>query len=138
MQLPSYLKREGLKTHLIAVGIGVAAALALTFNWFDFGMGAMLASTAKKMAAKQVNAEIVALYTPQCVRHFEAQTNMPSHWAALKKAVSNYDQQDFIEKAGFATPPGANEANDDVANACVDKLTAALKKLPSDQAAKKS
>ncbi len=138
MQIPSYLKGEGLKTHLIAVGIGIVVALALTFNWFDFGMGAMLASTAKKMADKKVNAEIVALYTPQCVRHFEAQTNMPSHWAALKKAVSNYDQQDFIEKAGFATPPGAKNANDDVANACVDKLTAALKKLPGQEAANKS
>jgi hypothetical protein len=138
MQIPSYLKGEGLKTHLIAVGIGVVAALALTFNWFGFGMGAMLAGTAKKMADKKVNAEIVALYTPQCVRHFEAQTNMPSHWAALKKAVSDYDQQEFIEKAGFATPPGAKEANDDVANACADKLTAALKKLSGQQAANKS
>ena len=138
MQIPSYLKGEGLKTHLIAVGIGIVAALALTFNWFGFGMGAMLARTAKKMADKKVNAEIVALYTPQCVRHFEAQTNMPSHWAALKKAVSNYDQQDFIEKAGFATPPGARAANDDVANACADKLTAALKTLSGQQAANKS
>ena len=129
---------EGLKTHLIAVGIGIVAALALSFNWFGFGMGAMLASTAKKIADKKVNAEIVALYTPQCVRHFEAQTNMPSHWAALKKAVSDYDQQDFIEKAGFATPPGAKEANDDVANACADMLTATLKKLPGQQAANKS
>lgn len=138
MQIPSYLKGEGLKSHAIAVGIGAVAALALTFNWFGFGMGAMLASTAKKMADKKVNAEIVALYTPQCVRHFEAQTGMPSHWAALKKAVADYDQQDFIEKAGFATPPGATEANDDVANACADKLTEALKKLPGPQAANKS
>jgi len=139
MPIPSYLKGEGLKTHAIAIGIGAVAALALTFNWFGFGMGAMLASTAQKMADKKVNAEIVALYTPQCIRHFEAQTDMPSHWAALKKAVGDYDQQDFIEKAGFATPPGAKEANDDVANACADKLSKALNKLPGQQAsAKKS
>jgi hypothetical protein len=138
MQIPSYLKGEGLKTHLIAVGIGAVVALALTFNWFDFGMGAMLAGTAKKMADKKVNAEIVALYTPQCIRLFESQTEMPVHWAALKKAVADYDQQDFIEKAGFATPPGAKEANDDVANACANKLMTALKKLPITQAANKS
>jgi len=138
MQMPSYLKGDGLKTHAIAVGIGVFAALALTFNWFGFGIGAMLAKTAKKMTDEKVNAEIVALYTPQCVRHFEAQTDMPSHWAALKKAAADYDQQDFIEKAGFATPPGAKDANDDVANACAEKLTNALKKLPGPQAANKS
>jgi hypothetical protein len=138
MQIPSFLKGEGLKTHAIAVAIGAFVALALTFNWFGFGMGAMLASTAKNMADKKVNAEIVSLYTPQCVRHFEAQADMASHWAALKKAVADYDQQDFIEKAGFATPPGAKQANDDVANACADKLTTALKKLPGEQAKTKS
>ncbi len=138
MQMPSYLKGEGLKTHVIAVGIGAIAALALTFDWFGFGVGAMLATTAKKMADKKVNAEIVALYTPQCVKHFEAQADMPSHWAALKKAVADYDQQDFVEKAGFATLPGAKDANDDVANACAEKLTKALKQLPAPQAANKS
>jgi hypothetical protein len=56
----------------------------------------------------------------------------------LKKAVANYDQQDFIEKAGFATPPGAKQANDDVASACADKLTTALKKLPAQEANTKS
>jgi hypothetical protein len=138
MQIPSYLKGEGLKTHAIAFAIGVVVALALTFNWFGFGMGAMLASTAKSMASDKVNAEIVSLYTPQCVRHFEAQADMASHWAALKKAAKDYDQQDFIEKAGFATPPGAKQANDDVANACAQKLVTALKKLPGVQAKTKS
>jgi hypothetical protein len=138
MQIPSYLKGEGLKTHVIAVAIGAVVALALTFNWFGFGMGAMLASTANKMAETKVNAEVVALYTPQCVKHFEAQADMTSHWAALKKAAADYDQQDFIEKAGFATPPGSKEANDDVANACAEKLVTALKKLPGLQAKTKS
>lgn len=138
MQIPSYLNGEGLKTHAIALAIGVFVALALSFNWFGFGLGGMLPKTAKKMTAEKVNAEVVALYTPQCVKHFEAQSDMASHWAALKKAAADYDQQDFIEKAGFATPPGAKEANDDVASACADKLTTALKKLPDQQAKTKS
>jgi hypothetical protein len=138
MQMPSYLKGEGLKTHVVAVGIGAVAVLALTFNWFGFGMGAMLGSTAKEITDKKVNAEIVALYTPTCVRHFEAQANMPVHWAALKKASVDYDQQEFIEKAGFATPPGAKVANDDVADACANKLMADLKKQPGQQAKTKS
>lgn len=138
MQLPSYLKGEGLKTHTFAIGLGALVAFALAFNWFGFGMGGMLGSTATKLADKKVNAEIVALYTPQCVKHFEAQSNMSTHWAALKKAAADYDQQDFIEKAGFATPPGAKQANDDVANACAEKLTTALKKLPGQVAKTKS
>ena len=138
MQLPSYLRGEGLKTHAFAVGLGAIVAFALAFNWFGFGMGGMLGSTATKLADKKVNAEVVSLYTPECVKHFEAQSNMSSHWAALKKAVANYDQQDFIEKAGFATPPGTKQANDDVASACADKLTTALKKLPAQVAKTKS
>jgi hypothetical protein len=138
MQLPSFLRGEGFRTHAIAIGIGAVAAFALTFNWFGFGIGAMLGSTAKTMANNRVNAEVVTFYTPHCVKHFEAQTNMPSHWSALKKAMANYDQQDFIEKAGFATPPGTKEANDDVANACASKLAAALKKQPDLQAKSKT
>jgi hypothetical protein len=138
MQIPSYLKGEGLKTHAIALGIGAVVALALSFSWFGFGLGAMLPSTAQKMTDDKVNTEVVRLYTPECVRHFEAQADMASHWAALKKAASDYDQQDFIEKAGFATPPGTKQANDDVATACVDKLMTDLKKVPGQQAKNKS
>ncbi len=132
MNLPNYLKGEQLKTHGFALALGAVAAMAIGFGWG----GWMLGSTAQKMASDKVNAEVVALYTPECVRHFEAQSDMSAHWTALKKANANYDQQDFIEKAGFATPPGAKSPNDDVADACANKLTAALKKLPAKKVAK--
>jgi alpha/beta superfamily hydrolase len=134
MQLPSYLKGDGLKTHAIAIGIGVVATMVIGFTWGGWIRG----STARQMTDKAVNAEIVALYTPECVKRFEAQTNMPEHWAALKKANTDYDQQSFIEKAGFATPPGAKVANDDVADACANDLTTVLKKQPDVQAKTKS
>ena len=125
MNMPSYLKGDQLKTHAAALVIGAVATAAIGFGWGGWVLG----STAQKLAADKVNAEVVALYTPECVKHFEAQTNMPAHWAALKKSKADYDQQDFIEKAGFATPPGAKTANDDVADACATKLTAALDKM---------
>ncbi len=134
MELPSYFKGEGLKTHAIALAIGVVATVVIGFNWGGWVRG----STAQKMADDKVNAEIVALYTPQCVNRFEAQTDMPAHWAALKKASADYDQQSYIEKAGFATPPNAKVANDGVADACADKLMSVLKKLPGQQAKTKS
>jgi hypothetical protein len=132
MKLPSFLQGEQLKTHGIALAIGAAAAIGIGFGWGGWVLG----STAQKMVKNKVNAEVVALYTPECVKHFEAQSNMPAHWAALKKANANYDQQDFIEKAGFATPPNAKTPNDDVADACANKLTAALKKMPAKKVAK--
>jgi alpha/beta superfamily hydrolase len=134
MQLPSYLKGDGLKSHAIALGVGVIATLVIGFTWGGWVRG----STARRMTDTAVTAEIVALYTPQCVKRFEAQTNMPEQWAALKKANADYNQQDFIEKTGFATLPGAKEPNDDVASACVDKLTTALSKQRSQQANTKS
>ena len=132
MKLPSYLQGEQLKTHGIALVLGAVAATAIGFGWG----GWLLGSTANHMAQDKVDAEAVALYTPDCVRRFEAQSNMPAHWAALKKANANYDQQDFIEKAGFATPPNAKTPNDGIADACASKLTAALKKLPANKVAK--
>lgn len=134
MDMPSFLKGDQLKTHSVAVVLGAVAAMAIGFGWG----GWMLGGTAQKMAAHKVNAEIVALYTPECVRHFEAQSDMPSHWAALKKADGDYDQQGFIEKAGFATLPGAKTPNDDVAEACATKLSAVLDKMPATTAATKS
>lgn len=131
MNIPTFLKGEQLKTHSAAVVLGAVAAMAIGFGWGGWVLG----STAQKMVNDKVDAEIVALYTPECVRHFEAQTNMPAHWAALKKANSDYDQQDFIEKAGFATPPNAKAPNDDVANACATKLTAVLDKMPNKKTA---
>ena len=134
MDMPSFLKGEQLKTHSVAVILGAVAAMAIGFGWGGWVLG----GTAQKMAEHKVNAEIVALYTPECVRHFEAQSDMPSHWAALKKANGDYDQQGFIEKAGFATLPGAKTPNDDVADACATKLSAVLDKMPAKTAATKS
>jgi len=134
MNIPSYLKGEGLKTHAIALAIGALATVVIGFNWGGWVRG----STAQKMADDKVNAEIVALYTPQCISRFEAQANMPAHWAALKKASNDYDQESFIAKTGFATPPGAKAANDGVADACANKLMTALGKLTSQQAKTKS
>ena len=133
MDMPSFLKGDQLKTHSVAVILGAVAAMAIGFGWG----GWMLGGTAQKMARHKVNAEIVALYTPECVRHFEAQSDMPSHWAALKKADGDYDQQNFIEKAGFATLPGTKTSNDDVADACATKLAAVLDKMPAKTAATK-
>ncbi|HZD91405.1 MAG TPA: hypothetical protein VE224_14990 [Pseudolabrys sp.] len=132
MDMPSFLKGEQLKTHGVAVVLGALAAIVIGFGWG----GWMLGSAAQQMVQKKVDAEVVSLYTPQCVARFEAQTNMPAHWAALKKASADYDQQGFIEKAGFATPPDAKAANDDVADACANKLMAALKKVPPNKTAK--
>lgn len=125
MKMPSYLTGEGLKTHGIALIAGVVATVVIGFTWGGWVRG----STAQQQTADAVNAEIVALYTPTCVQRFEAQNNMLSQWVALKKASDNYDQQGFVEKGGFATPTGAKEPNDGVANACADQLTTALKKI---------
>ena len=124
MNMPSYLQGDQLKTHAVALAIGAVATVAIGFGWGGWVLG----GTAQKMVQDKVNAEVVALYTPECVKHFETQADMPTHWAAFKKASSDYDQQSFIEKTGFATPPDAKSPNDDVADACATKLTAALAK----------
>jgi hypothetical protein len=132
MEIPSFLKGNQLKTHAIALALGAIAAIVIGFNWGGWVRG----STARQMAQDKVNAEIVALYTPQCVKHFEAQANMPAHWAALKKAMSGYNERSFIEKTGFATLPGAKAANDDVADACARKLATVLDSMPAAKTAK--
>lgn len=132
MDIPSYLKGDQLKTHAIALGLGAIAAIVIGFHWGGWVRG----STARQMAQDKVNAEIVALFTPECVKRFEAQANMPAHWAALKKASSDYNERSFIEKTGFATLPDAKAANDDVADACARKLVTVLDRMPAQKTAK--
>jgi hypothetical protein len=40
----------------------------------------------------------------------------------LKALTSSYDQRDFVTKTGWATVPGSDNANSDVAQACAAAL----------------
>jgi hypothetical protein len=99
----------------------VVGAIVMMIAGF-WGLGWTLGSTADRMANDRSEAAVVAALTPVCVARFRAQTDAATKLADLKKAAQSWDRSSFIEKGGWATTPGSDTPNSDVARACAEKL----------------
>src|SRR5581483_6600579 len=104
-----------------AIWGAVAGAIAIVIIGF-WGFGWTLGSTADRMAKDQSEAAVVVAMTPVCVARFEAQADASAKLADLKKVTESWNRSTFIEKGGWATAPGSDTPNSDVARACADKL----------------
>jgi hypothetical protein len=98
-----------------------AAAGAVAISVIGFSsMGWMLGGTAERLAADRADSAVVQVLTPICVEKFQQQADAAAK-VEFKKAAS-WDQSALIEKGGWATTPGTEEANWAVARACAEKL----------------
>lgn len=95
---------------------GVVGAIAVTIVGFNWG-GWVTDSTAKEMA----DAAIVDRLVPICVGQFNKDSNRVMKLAVMKKADS-WKQADYVTKQGWATMPGAKEADSQVAEDCASKI----------------
>lgn len=102
----------------IGVFGAAAGAIALAVVGFNFG-GWVTSSTATEMT----EAAIVKKMIPICVKQFNADANKAQRLAELKKTQS-WMRADFVTKQGWATMPGEEEANRNVAEACAEKIAA--------------
>lgn len=117
MQLPTWLKPG-----LMGVGVGAIALAIIGFSWGGWVTG----GSAKDMATKQSNVAVAAALTPYCVdRAGGADAETLTTMTALKTATS-YSRKGIVEKAGWATPMGAEKPNTDLAQACQLKLAEAF------------
>jgi hypothetical protein len=96
-----------------------AAAMAIVGFW---ALGWTLASSAERMAKERSEEAIVAALTPVCVAKFDAQADASTQLLELKQISTSWDKRSFIEKGGWATMPGSETPNPDVASACAEKL----------------
>lgn len=104
-----------------AIWGAVVGAVAIMIAGF-WGFGWVLGSTADRMAKDQSEAAVVVALTPVCVARFEARADAAAKLADLKKVSSSWDRGSFIEKGGWATAPGSDTPNSEVARACAEKL----------------
>ena len=104
-----------------AVWGAVVGAVAIVVVGF-WGLGWVRGSAADRMAKDQSEAAVVVALTPVCVARFEAQADAAAKLADLKKISESWDRSSFLEKGGWATAPGSNTPNSDVARACAEKL----------------
>lgn len=120
MQLPSQFKGESAKRFIQGAIVGAVAVAVVGFGWGGWVRG----STAEDLAARRVTAALVAAYTPVCVERYRAGA---SDAQRIKfKQANQWNRDDVIEKAGFATTPGSKVPNAAIAESCAEALTKIL------------
>ena len=106
--------KQGIKPGFWGVVVGIAATVIIGFNWGGWVTG----GTAKEMA----QTAIVDRLVPICVGQFNGDSNKTMKLAEMKKGDS-WKWADYVANQGWATMPGAKEANGDVAEGCAIKIT---------------
>ena len=117
MSLSSMLQDQTIKRLLQGAAAGAVVTMIVGFNWGGWS----IESTAAKRADDASRSAVVAVLAPICVDKFQRSADATSNFVELKK-VASYMQGSFVEKGGWATPPGSEKANSAVAQACATLL----------------
>ena len=99
-----------------AVGGGIVLAI-IGFAWAGWVTG----SSAQKMAEELAQNTVVARLAPICVEQFNQDSEKDQKLTTLKETKS-WERDDYVEKQGWATMPGENEADSKVAAKCAELL----------------
>lgn len=100
-----------------------AAAGAIVISALGFmQLGWVTGSSAATLASEQSEAAVVTALMPYCL---QKSTSDPASMAVMTelKAASSYNRRSIVEKAGWATPLGAEKPNLDLAQACQLELS---------------
>jgi hypothetical protein len=101
--------------------VGGALVLAMVTSSWDL---MLTRGAVEQLGKKRAAAAVAQALAPYCVERFQSQKDASAKLAELKKQ-DQYQQGTFIEKGGWATPPGSSAPNSDVAKVCAEMLTKA-------------
>ena len=118
MRIPAILQGEARTRFLQGIAFGAVAAMTIGFFWGGWVTG----GTAKEMVQRSTTTALVSALAPICVDKFQHSAEAAVNIVELKK-VSTYQQGSFIEKGGWATLPGSDNANSAVARQCAEMLS---------------
>lgn len=113
------INSEWLKPRLFGAVVGAMALAIVGFTWG----GWMTTGTANKMAEDEARHQVVAALVPICLEQSKQDPQGVEMLAQLKDATS-YKRNEMLMNAGWATMPGSNGADRDVASACMKRLAA--------------
>ena len=100
-----------------AVG-GSIITMILGFGWGGWTMD----STVNQVAMKRADAAVTAVLVPICLAREKSDGAKGQKLGELKAITSSYQQTEFVMKTGWATFPGKDDPNRDVAEACAAEL----------------
>mgnify|MGYP006273465275 CR=1 FL=1 len=112
---------EWLKPGLVGAGCGAAALAVVGFSWG----GWTTETTAAEQAQSQARTAVTAALAPVCLERSRADPERAARIAEIEAAAS-YQRRSLVMDAGWATMPGADAADRNVAQACLDQLEASF------------
>lgn len=102
-------------------GAGAGAVIAAAFGFFVLGW--TTAGTAEENVQAASSSTMLSIMTPLCVAR-AGDTSGEAVIAEIKGTRNFSQQRVMIEKAGWATPPGADAPVSSVADACLRTISA--------------
>ena len=113
MKVPAWIKPG-----LWGAVLGAVATMFIGFNWGGWTTG----SSAEKMAVERAESAIVVALTPHCMAQARLDPESETLLTELAAITSTFQRRNFVRDAGWATMPGEEEANRDLASACARAL----------------
>ncbi|NMM46461.1 hypothetical protein HH303_18365 [Rhodospirillaceae bacterium KN72] len=114
MNIPEWLKP--------ALYGAVVGGVIVSIGGFSWG-GWMTGSSADRMAQEMAQNEVVAALVPVCVDLSRKDINRAQKLEKLQ-GLASYKQREALMETGWATMPGADSPNRELAKACVEALEA--------------
>lgn len=105
------------KPTLYGAIIGAIAVTVVGFNWGGWSTG----STAEKMAKNLASEEVTKAMIPVCLNRSTADPERVAKLATINQAT-RYKRRDAVMDTGWATLPGTEKPNRDLAEACMEGL----------------
>ncbi len=108
---------EWLKPGIYGAIIGAFFVGVVGFSWGGWVTG----GGADKMASAMSHDHVIAALLPVCLDMSRSDTDRVAKLATIKEATT-YKRRDAVMKAGWATMPGSETPDRDLAQACVAAL----------------
>lgn len=108
---------EWLKPGVYGVVIGAVLVGIVGFTWGGWVTG----GTSNERALALSRSEVVAAMVPVCLGQARADPDRETKLESIR-ATSTYQQRDALMAAGWATVPGAEGPDRDIAQACLTAL----------------
>jgi hypothetical protein len=109
---------EWIKPSVWGVVVGSVVTMIIGFSYG----GWTTSGTTARLAQQQADAAVTSALVPLCIAQSRADSAVLKRMADLKALASSYDQRDFVTKTGWATVPGTQDPNREVAEACAATL----------------
>ena len=127
MEVPSFLSPfvdgDSPKRLFQGLAVGVIGTLIIGFGWGGWNLG----GTVDQKVETASRTSMVTALAPICADKFERAAKADNDLVVKLNAVSSWQRDDHLMKAGWATFPGGAEPDRGVASACAELLKTALK-----------